>query len=226
VEVGGRGHRRRSMNDLRIDAVVRRDRFELAVALSAAPGEIVGLVGGVGSGKSTVLELVAGKVRAARGTVHGPQAPWDDPQAGVWVPGSERAVSHLAQRVELDDEVFAVDQVAASLAPGGGNGAAHVVRRDALSLLDELGVHPGVASRPGWTLSGGEAQRVALAVAFARRSSILLLDDPFRALDSRSGIAVRRWIAEHLSRRGRTALVACSDPGDTQHLADRVVELP
>ncbi len=215
------------MNELTVDALVRRGSFSLQARLQAGPGEVIGLVGDVGSGKSTVLALVAGLLRADEGLVQGPGALWDAPSTGVWVPPEQRSVSFLHQRPQLIDDVSALDQVLAALAPAtGGNGAAHTARREAMGLLEELGVHAGVAGRPGWTLSGGETQRVALAVALAGRATVILLDDPFGALDTRSGNTVRRWLTDRLARRGRTTLVACSDPADTRHLADRVVELP
>ncbi|MCC6437743.1 MAG: ATP-binding cassette domain-containing protein [Acidimicrobiales bacterium] len=215
------------MNDLSVAARVRRDGFELTVELTAAPGEVVGLIGDIGSGKSTVLGLIAGVLRAEEGRVRGPGVVWDEPAASVWVPPEQRSVSYLRQRPQLADDVAAIDQVLAAMAvPNAGNGAAHTARREAMSLLEDLGLHAGVAGRPGWTLSGGEAQRVALAVALAGRASVILLDDPFGAIDSRGGAAVRRWLVDRLARRGRTTIVACADPADTRHLADRVVELP
>ncbi|MGD9754516.1 MAG: ATP-binding cassette domain-containing protein [Acidimicrobiia bacterium] len=211
------------MNELSVAALLRREAFTLSIELTVAPGEVVGLVGDIGGGKSTVLDAVAGVLRIEEGRIEGSGRVWDEPAAGVWVPPEHRSVSYLRQRPELVHEVSAVDQVVAAMA--NGNGAVHTTKREAMGLLEDLGVHPGVAGRPGWTLSGGEAQRVALAIALAGRSSIILLDDPFGAIDTRGGVAVRRWLADRLARRGRTTIVACADPADTRHLADRVIEL-
>lgn len=211
---------------LDVDAVVRRERFELRLALRCRPGEVVGLIGDIGSGKSTALALLAGEVRAGAGHVRVQGEVWDEPAAGRWVPPERRAVAWLRQRPSLVDDVPAVDQVVAAIgAVDDGNGAALAARREAFALLDALGVPTGVASRQGWTLSGGETQRTALAVTFARAAPLVLLDDPFLALDSRTGVAVRRWLVDRLAARTHTTLVVCSDPADTRHLADRVVEL-
>lgn len=212
---------------LAVDAVVERDGFRVAVQLAAGAGETVGVIGDIGRGKSTVLSLIAGLTGAAQGFVRGPLEVWDDPAAGIWVDTGHRGVSHLPQRAALVDDVAAIDQVAAAAADPHrtGNGSADAARGVAEGLLDELGVPAQVYERAGWTLSGGETQRICLARTFATGASVVLLDDPYRALDARSARLVRGWLTGRLAGRTAITVVACSDPQDTIHLADRLVDL-
>lgn len=201
------------MNSVAVDAVVRRGAFELRLQLELAAGETVALIGPIGAGKSTALSLISGVIGASEGAVLGPDRIWDDPAAKIWVAPGDRAISHLTQRPTLVDHAPAIDQVKAATT---GN---------ARLVLAELGLTEGVYSREGWTLSGGEIQRVALAAAVAVPAQILLLDDPFAALDTRTGALVRAWLAERLARRVQSTVLACSDPADAARFADRVIEL-
>ncbi|MFN0030448.1 MAG: ATP-binding cassette domain-containing protein [Acidimicrobiales bacterium] len=215
------------MNDLVVAATVRQGTFQLQVELRVGDGEIVGVVGDIGSGKSTALALVAGQLRAVGGTVTGPESVWDDPARGIWVPPVERELSYLAARPALIDDVAVIEQVMAAATRGDDstrtNGAARALRERCLALLDEVGLAASVAERDGWTLSGGETQRALLVRAFVAGSPVVVLDDPFRALDTRSGLAVRRWLAERLHAEGQRVLLTCADPADTLHLADRTI---
>ena len=201
------------MNTVAVDALVRHDTFEVRVRLELSAGETVALVGPIGAGKSTALSLISGIIGATAGQVHGPDRVWDDPATGIWVPPAERSVSHLRQRPTLIDDVAAIDQVKATTT---GN---------ARAILAELDLAEGVYVRDGWTLSGGEVQRVALAAAVAVPAMVVLLDDPFAALDARTGALVRAWLAERLARRVHSTILACSDPEDAARLADWVVYL-
>lgn len=193
---------------LRVDAAVDLDGWSLAVRFAAEPGEVVGLAGGVGAGKSTALRLVAGLEAASSGTVRFGDEVWDDPAVGTFVPGSERPVGFLRQRPELVDDQPARDQV-------GGH----------TDLLVELGLASSVTDRDGWTLSRGETQRVALAAAIGPDPAVLLLDDPFAALDSVTGRHVRDWLAARLAERAGGTLLVASDPADLDRFATRIITL-
>ena len=214
------------VSTLHVDAVVRRGGFELAIRLDAAGGETIGVLGGVGSGKSTLLALIAGLVPATEGRVRYDDVAWDDPGAGIRVAPKDRCVSHLVQRPTLIDDVPAIDQVAAASSTHRlDNGSAAAARQAACDLLDELAVPAAVYERDGWTLSGGETQCICLARTFAAATPIVLLDDPYGSLDSRSAKRVRTWLTDRLAARSHLTIVACSDPQDTLHLADRLVDL-
>lgn len=214
-----------------LDGRLERDSFVLEATLAVAAGEVVGVLGEVGSGKSTLLAALAGRLRLSSGRLVGPDGVWDDPAAGGWRPEAERPVAYLPPRPMLADHIAAIDQVIGRAGPASvgsgtvGSGTAAGAGQAAEATLEALGLTPAVYRRDGWTLSGGETQRVALARCLALGEAVVVLDDPFAALDSRTRLSVRQWLAGQLATRSAIVVLACSDPADTRFLADRVLEL-
>lgn len=153
--------------------------FHLEVSLHAAPGEIVGLIGRSGSGKSMTLKSIAGIVTPDRGSVSlGGRVLYD---GHVDVPARDRKVGYLFQSYALFPHMTALQNVRAAVR-GGSRSERTRTAGEFLSLL-------GVASVAGLfprQLSGGQQQRVALARMLANRPSLIMLDEPFSALDEES----------------------------------------
>ncbi|MDQ2694942.1 MAG: ABC transporter ATP-binding protein [Pseudomonadota bacterium] len=158
---------------LRQDAPIALD-----AALACAPGEVLALVGPSGSGKSTVLRCIAGLHRPAAGLIRCQGQTWLDGQAGIHLPPQRRRVGMVFQSFALFPHLTALDNVALALthlpAPQRPAAARALLERVHLGGLD--------ARRPA-ALSGGQQQRVALARALARDPAVLLLDEPFSAVD-------------------------------------------
>ncbi|GIG34766.1 ATP-binding cassette domain-containing protein [Cellulomonas pakistanensis] len=207
-------------------ARVRRTResFELDVALSAAPGEVVALVGPNGAGKSTALRALAGLVPGGRGPdgwVHLDGRVLEGP--GVHLPPERRRCGVVLQGLHLVGHLTAVENVA--FGPRAGGTPAGRARRDALGWLDRLEVAAQARTRAA-SLSGGQAQRVALARALAARPRLLLLDEPFAALDAAARPRVRAVLRAALAEGGAPpVLLVTHDPADAADLADRTVHL-
>jgi molybdate transport system ATP-binding protein len=193
------------------------------VDLEVGDGETLAVLGPNGSGKSTVLGVVAGLVRPQSGRVTlddrvltdvGPGAP------GVQVAPHDRRTALLGQDALLFPHLDALENVA--FGPRSLGTDRRTARADAQRWLDELGVGDLAERRPG-QLSGGQAQRVAVARALAAEPRLLLLDEPMAALD----VAVQPALRQVLRRllRDRTAIVVTHDPLDALLLADRVVVL-
>ncbi len=161
------------------------------------------LLGRSGAGKTSLLKALAGLVPAT-GT------PWDSlaPEA--------RAIGYLPQTAGLFPHLNVLENVAYPLR------GAHRFEK-AQSLLDELSLS-NLAARPAATLSGGEAQRIALARALARGVRLLLLDEPSAALDATTRDANLAWLIDTLTARGIPALAATHDPA-IAGLADWLVLL-
>jgi molybdate transport system ATP-binding protein len=207
---------------LQADVRVERGGFTLDVRLSAGPGEVVGLLGPNGAGKSTLLRALAGLLPLSGGRIALDDAVLDDPGAGVFVPAEARPVGIVFQDYLLFPHLSVRDNVAfAPCAAGRGRRAARAV---ADRWLDRFGLSALADRRPG-ALSGGQAQRVALARTLAAEPRLLLLDEPLAALDAETRPAVRADLRDHLTAYGGPALVVTHDPVEAMVLADRLVAL-
>jgi molybdate transport system ATP-binding protein len=193
------------------------------VSLPVAAGETVAVLGPNGAGKSTLLTVLAGLLRPDSGrAVLGDRLLFDLGAGGRgrWLPPHERGVSMLAQDALLFPHLSALENVA--FGPRSRGVARAEARRRATSWLERVGVSELAARRPA-EISGGQAQRVAVARALASEPELLLLDEPLAALDVSAAPAVRRMLRDVLA--DRTALVVTHDILDAFTLADRVVVL-
>jgi len=201
--------------------IVRLDQaapIPLKVAFECAAGELVALVGPSGSGKSTILRAIAGLVRPRSGEVRCNGEAWQD--ATRFVPPQARHAGLVFQQYALFPHMSARGNVEAAL--GGVSPAA---RRDrARELLDLVNLG-GLEDRMPYALSGGQQQRVAVARALARDPRVLLLDEPFSAVDQVTRRKLQRELA-HLRRRLRMPIVLVThDLEEGAMLADRMVVL-
>lgn len=207
---------------LDLDITVRRDSFALSLELSVAAGEVVAVLGRNGAGKSTLLSALAGLLRPDSGRITLAGRVLTDASSGVHVPPHRRGIGLLAQ----DPLLFPHMTVAANVAFGPRSRG--ISRTDSAALVTRLLSDVDAAEfadrRPG-QLSGGQAQRVAVARALASEPELLLLDEPFAALDVDAAPALRAMLRRVLRDSGRTALLVTHDPLDALVLADRVVVL-
>jgi molybdate transport system ATP-binding protein len=201
---------------LRLDAGVaaRGVRVELAVA----PGEILALIGPNGAGKSTSIQLVAGALRPDDGEVAIGATTVAD--ARGFVPANRRRVGYLEQRPLLFPHLSVLDNVA--YGPRSRGVGKVEARARAERELAAVGL-AGFERRRPRELSGGQAQRVALARALAFDPDVVLLDEPFAALDASATPELRRVLRDRLC--GITTLLVTHDPLDVLVLADRVAYL-
>ena len=197
------------------------------VHLHVARGETVAILGPNGAGKSTLLGILAGLVRPDSG--HAALAdrvlfdlPHEGPRDGggrpVWVPPHDRGVALLAQEALLFPHLSAVTNVA--FGPRSSGASRQQAHARALRWLAEVEASDLGARRPA-QLSGGQAQRVAVARALAADPQLLLLDEPLSALDVAAAPVLRRMLRRVLAER--TVLLVTHDVLDALTLADRVV---
>ncbi len=198
----------------------QKDPIELDAMLRCAPGELVALVGPSGSGKTTILRCIAGLERPTHGDVTVDGQRWQDSERGVFLPPQARRVGLVFQDYALFPHLSVLDNVAAPLrhlAPAERDRRAH-------ELLERVHL-AGLEQRRPAQLSGGQRQRVAVARALARDPRVLLLDEPFSAVDQ----VTRRKLQRELvllrrSIRIPTVLVT-HDLDEAATLADRVCVL-
>ncbi len=207
---------------LACSATVRFERLDLDVAIDVAPGELVALVGPNAAGKSTLLRAIAGLQPIDEGRITLDGEVLDDPATDSFVPANRRQIGIVFQDRFLFDHMSVVENVAFGLrSRGTRRGDA---RAAAQRWLDRLGVGNLADSRPA-QLSGGQAQRVALARALAFEPRLLLLDEPFAALDVTTRVEVKRDVREHLATLDIPRVIVTHDPVEAITLADRIVVL-
>jgi len=194
--------------------------FRLHAEVSVAPGEVVAVVGPNGAGKTTLLRALAGLQMIDGGSVRIGGAVVDDPDAGVFVPPERRGVGMVFQQYLLFPHLSALDNAAFGLRVRGVRRPE--ARRRAMEWLERLGIG-AVADRIPSRLSGGQAQRAALARALAPEPALLLLDEPLAALDAGARAAMRRELRRHLEGFAGAVLIITHDPVDAAVLASRVV---
>lgn len=175
------------------------------INLSIHPGEIIALIGRSGSGKSTILKVLAGLIPDHGGQVHvagNPSVAFQEPRLFPWL--------------------SVVDNVAAGLSRSPiSRKEAH---KEATALLAEVHLEDFAKSWPA-VLSGGQAQRVSLARALITNPELLLLDEPFGALDALTRITAQQLLLASTAKRNSGVLLVTHDVAEAVTLADRVMVL-
>ncbi|MGV1824239.1 sulfate/molybdate ABC transporter ATP-binding protein [Agrobacterium vitis] len=188
------------------------------LSLDIRSGELIALVGPSGSGKTTLLRLIAGLERPSAGQIFF----GDDDASRKTV--QERQVGFVFQHYALFKHMTVLENVGFGLTvrPKTSRPPKAEIRKRALELLDFVQLS-GLEKRYPAQLSGGQRQRVALARAMAIEPKVLLLDEPFGALDAQVRKDLRRWLREIHDRTGHTTVFVTHDQEEALELADRVV---
>ncbi len=185
------------------------------VDLTVAQGRTTAIVGASGSGKTTLLRIIAGFESADAGSISLGGATVAGP--GTWVPAHKRSVGYVAQDGALFPHLTVGQNIAFGLPARGRAAAAKVAE-----LLEMVSMKPAYAKRRPAELSGGQQQRVALARALARQPELMLLDEPFSALDAGLRVATRRAVAKTLTDAGVTTILVTHDQAEALSFADQV----
>lgn len=189
----------------------------LAVEFSCDQGELLALIGLSGSGKTTTLRSIAGLYRPREGRVRCNGSVWLDTKRGLDLPPHRRPVGLVFQTYALFPHMTALGNVVAAL--GHRPSSERVARAHDLLALVHLA---GFEARRPTALSGGQQQRVAVARALAREPAVLLLDEPFSAVDRPTRRKLHRELAE-LRQSVRIPIVLVThDVEEAAALADRL----
>ncbi|MDE2404465.1 MAG: ATP-binding cassette domain-containing protein [Sphingomonadales bacterium] len=200
-----------------IDIAVRRGGREIALRV-AADARVLALFGPSGAGKTTMLDAIAGLVRPARGRIAIGGAVLFDAAAGIDLPPERRACGYVFQ----DGRLFPHKSVRENLLYGVRAAGRQILTLD--EACDFLGIG-GLLGRMPATLSGGEAQRVAIGRALLAGPRVLLLDEPLSALDRARREGVLAVIERVRDELGMPMVHVSHDRAEVERLADRVVEM-
>ncbi|WP_190604511.1 ABC transporter ATP-binding protein [Arthrobacter ipis] len=208
---------------LEIDSVTKNFGSQAVlkgVNLSVAKGGTTAIVGPSGSGKTTLLRLIAGFEHPGTGSIslNGSPVAGD----GVWKPAHKRHVGYVAQDGALFPHLTVGQNIAFGLNAAKLDGGRRAVNARVNELLEMVSLDTAMAKRRPHQLSGGQQQRVALARALAREPELMLLDEPFSALDAGLRVATRRAVAKVLNEAGVTTILVTHDQAEALSFADQV----
>ena len=181
-----------------------------AFTLEARRGTVTAIQGASGSGKSTLLDLIAGFLTPDSGLVR------IDGVDVTGLPPETRPVSILFQSETLFDHLSAQRNVALALP--------HPAATSIEAALAEVGL-PGIGPQRASTLSGGQKQRVALARTLLRNRPVLLLDEPFSALDDETRAATRGLVKDLTAKHSWATLLVTHHSDDVEAIASRLYRL-
>ncbi|MEP7240178.1 MAG: sulfate ABC transporter ATP-binding protein, partial [Devosia sp.] len=207
--------------DIRVDHVLKEfSRYPALddVSLEIKSGELIALLGPSGSGKTTLLRLIAGLERPTAGRIYF----GDEDASGKSV--QERNVGFVFQAYALFRNMTVLENISFGLKvrPRATRPSGADIKKRAMELLDLVQLS-GLHDRYPQQLSGGQRQRVALARALAIEPRVLLLDEPFGALDAQVRKELRKWLREIHDKTGHTTVFVTHDQEEALELADRLV---
>jgi iron(III) transport system ATP-binding protein len=179
--------------------------------LTVASGTLLAVLGASGSGKTTLLRVLAGFIRPTQGTLTFGDVEVAGPHA--WIPPEKRGVGIVPQEGAL----FPHLDVAANVGFGLPKGSTNRIE----AALELVGMRDAIHARPH-ELSGGQQQRIALARALAPEPKVLLLDEPFTALDAGLRVRLRQEVKELLSSIGTTSIMVTHDQEEALSIAQQV----
>jgi len=201
---------------LAVDFEKRLGPFDLRPRFAAAE-ELVVLFGPSGAGKSLTLRAIAGLLKPDRGRIELPSGVVFDSDARIDLPPQARDVGYVVQELALFPHLTVAENLGFAL----GAWPREHARARLRELVEMLGLQ-GLETRLPGAISGGQQQRVALGRALAAKPPVLLLDEPFSALDAPLRSTLRREVASLRRQLGLTAVFVTHDLQEAFALADRI----
>ena len=189
--------------------------FQLSLSLQVAQGEFVALFGPSGVGKTTLLRCLAGLEQPEQGSIKVRGDTWFDSSNRINLAPQQRQVGYMFQDYALFPNMTVYGNLAFALRKGAD-------KKRVYDLLDMMDLGELQHRKPN-TLSGGQKQRVALARALASEPSLLLLDEPFSALDAQIRVRMHDELLRLQKHFGLTAIIVSHDVGEVYKLASRVM---
>jgi len=184
------------------------------VSFGIEKGKLVGLLGPSGSGKTTILRMLAGLEKQDEGDVI-----IDGKKVNTLTP-DQRKIGFVFQSYALFPYMTVYDNIAYGLKVQKQD--KKFIKNRVHELLELVGL-PGVEKRYPDQLSGGQRQRIALARALAPQPEVLLLDEPFAAIDAKVRKELRTWLRETIDKVGITSIFVTHDQDEAIEIADEII---
>ncbi len=184
------------------------------VTFGISKGKLIGLLGPSGSGKTTILRMIAGLEHQDSGDIY------IDGRLVNDIPASGRGIGFVFQNYALFPYLNVYENIAYGLRVQRRDKA--YIRQRVGELLELVGL-PGLEKRYPAQLSGGQRQRIAFARALAPNPQLLLLDEPFAAIDAKVRKELRSWLREMITKIGITSIFVTHDQDEAIEVADEIV---
>jgi molybdate transport system ATP-binding protein len=191
-----------------------KNQFRLEIAGEIKLGQITAIFGQSGAGKSTLLRLMSGLTKAKKGYLKVDREVWQDSAGKIFLPVQKREIGFVFQDYALFPNMTALENI-----KFGAKRGVDIDELVELLQIDEL-----LNKKPG-QLSGGQQQRIALARSVAHLPKILLLDEPFAALDHETQQRMQMFLLKVHERFNLTTIIISHDVGEIYRLADRAIEI-
>ena len=188
-------------------------------SFSCEPGQMLALVGPSGAGKTSMLRLMAGLLKPSQAKVQIAGEIWCDTDQGICLSARQRLVGLVFQNYALMPHMNAIDNVSLAMLHLPVKARVHA----AIDWLNRMGLTPEQQQRLPAMLSGGQQQRVALARALARQPKLLLMDEPFSAVDQMSRRGLYTLIADLRRDLHIPIVLVTHDLNEARQLADKLV---
>jgi molybdate transport system ATP-binding protein len=189
----------------------------LDVNLKISEGEFISIEGHSGAGKTSLLRLIAGLLKPDKGFIKVDGKEWVDTEKGIFLPPQKRSIGFVFQDYSLFPNMTVLKNIEFAL-----NGNKNKVQIEEIIEMMEL---KNLKDRHPDSLSGGQKQRVALARAIVRHPKILLLDEPFSALDSEMKMKLQDYVLEIHKRFNLTTILVSHDVSEIFKMSNRVIRL-
>ncbi|WP_162342412.1 sulfate/molybdate ABC transporter ATP-binding protein [Cyclobacterium salsum] len=190
-------------------------KMKLAVSCQIEKGELVGIYGPSGAGKSSILRLISGLMRPEGGLLKVDGEVWYSNVEAVNLKPTKRNIGMVFQEHSLFPNMSIAENLEFALSKGQ---PPQIVQE----LLERVGLKKLASKKPS-VLSGGQKQRVALARAMIRKPKILLLDEPFSALDMKMRAKLQEYLVQFHNEYGLTTLLVSHDASEISRMAQRVL---
>ncbi|WP_162416641.1 sulfate/molybdate ABC transporter ATP-binding protein [Cyclobacterium roseum] len=190
-------------------------KMKLAVSCQIEKGELVGIYGPSGAGKSSILRLISGLMKPEGGLLKVDGEVWYSNVEAVNLKPTKRNIGMVFQEHSLFPNMSIAENLEFALSKGQ---PPQIVQ----DLLERVGLKKLASKKPS-VLSGGQKQRVALARAMIRKPKILLLDEPFSALDMKMRAKLQEYLVQFHNEYGLTTLLVSHDASEISRMAQRVL---